>query len=82
MRHPDSAWVGTTETTKEPKEFKHPENENYVLVDLPGVNTPKFPQKDYLKKVRFDDYDCYIIISRDLLSFRRMISGWLIKRKV
>ena len=67
-RNPDSAWVGTTQTTKEPKEFRHQENKNYVLVDLPGVNTVDFKREDYLKKVEFDSYDCYVIISKGRFS--------------
>ena len=67
-KHPDSALVGTTQTTTEAEKYKHPENENFVLVDLPGVNTPDFPRKKYLKKVKFDSYDCFVIITRGRFS--------------
>ena len=68
QKHPDSAWVGTTQTTIEPKEYRHPNNENYRLIDLPGVNTADFKREDYLKKVDFDSYDCFIIVSRERIS--------------
>ena len=67
-KHPESAWVGTTRTTTEPREYSHPENKNYVLVDLPGVNTVDFKREDYLEKVKFADYDCFVIISRGRFS--------------
>ena len=67
-KNPDSAWVGTTQTTRKPKEFRHQKNKNYVLVDLPGLNTVDFKREDYLKKVEFDSYDCYVIISKGRFS--------------
>jgi len=63
IQHQDSAFVGTTETTTEPKEYKHPDNKNYTLVDLPGVGTPNYKRKYYRDK--FDSYESFIIITRD-----------------
>ena len=50
-------------STEEPKEYKHPDNENYTLVDLPGVGTQNYGREYYLDK--FDSYDSFIIITRD-----------------
>jgi len=61
--YPQAAYVGNTETTTEPKEYTHPDNEKFVLVDLPGVGTPNYGREYYLDK--FDSCDCFIIITRD-----------------
>ena len=50
------------------KEYKHQDNKMFVYVDLPGVNTPEFRKEDYLEKVEFNSYDCYIIICRERFS--------------
>ncbi len=59
---PGAAAVGVNETTREVKAYPHPENEYFVLSDLPGVGTPNFPQKDYLRKVGFKKFDIFLII--------------------
>ena len=60
--------MGTTQTTMEPREYRHQENKNLVFVDIPGVNTNEFKREDYLKKVKLADYDCYVIIARGRFS--------------
>ena len=57
-----SAAVGVNETTSKVKAYPDPRNENFVLSDLPGIGTPNFPQKDYLKKVGFEKFDFFLII--------------------
>jgi len=58
-----AAKVGVTETTLQPTKYAHPENQNIELWDLPGVGTPRFPMETYLKQVRFEKFDCFIILS-------------------
>jgi GTPase Era involved in 16S rRNA processing len=53
-------------TTKDPEEFEHPENPKIIFVDLPGVGTPTFPDvPSYCEKVSLDDYDAFLILTRD-----------------
>ena len=58
-----AAAVGTRETTMEVRSYPFPANNNLLLWDLPGVGTPKFPQKTYLEKVGLTKYDAMIICS-------------------
>lgn len=62
---PGAATVGVTETTSTCNRYEHPENKSFVVWDLPGVGTSSFPQKNYLQKVGCDQYDFFIIISKD-----------------
>ncbi|XP_006985180.1 interferon-inducible GTPase 1-like [Peromyscus maniculatus bairdii] len=65
VRHEDedAAEVGVTETTMERTPYKHPQIKNMTLWDLPGIGTMKFPPKDYLEKVEFQEYDLFVIVS-------------------
>ena len=59
-----AAAVAVSECTKVPKPYCHPTNQNLKLWDLPGVGTPNFPtDSTYLKKVNFERYDYFIILS-------------------
>ncbi|XP_042120096.1 interferon-inducible GTPase 1-like [Peromyscus maniculatus bairdii] len=58
-----SAKVGVTETTMKRTPYKHPKIKTLTLWDLPGIGTMKFPPKDYLEKVKFQEYDFFIIVS-------------------
>uniref|UniRef100_A0A672HZ57 IRG-type G domain-containing protein n=1 Tax=Salarias fasciatus TaxID=181472 RepID=A0A672HZ57_SALFA len=58
-----AAPTGVVETTTEVKEYPHPNLPNVTLWDLPGVGTPNFPADEYLKKVKFERFDFFIIIS-------------------
>ncbi|XP_045196694.2 interferon-inducible GTPase 5-like isoform X2 [Mercenaria mercenaria] len=51
------------ETTKEPTPYQHPQHPNFVFWDLPGVGTGAFPKMEYLKKVKFEKYDFFLILS-------------------
>ncbi|XP_044286523.1 T-cell-specific guanine nucleotide triphosphate-binding protein 2-like, partial [Varanus komodoensis] len=59
----DSADTGVTQTTMDAKGYKHPLFPNVMLWDLPGIGTPEFKAAEYLKKVDFEKYDCFIIIA-------------------
>ncbi|KAL1764558.1 interferon-inducible GTPase 1-like, partial [Sigmodon hispidus] len=59
----DAAEVGVVETTMERKLYKHPKNKNLNLWDLPGIGTMDFPPETYLEKVKFQEYDFFILVS-------------------
>lgn len=60
-----AAKTGVTETTIEPKPYEHPTMPNVVFWDLPGIGTPKFRARRYLKKMQFKRYDFFIIVSSE-----------------
>ncbi|XP_051877591.1 interferon-inducible GTPase 5-like isoform X2 [Pristis pectinata] len=59
-----AAKIGITETTMVPTQYKHPSFPEVCFWDLPGVGTTTFPVKDYLREMKFQQYDFFIIISR------------------
>uniref|UniRef100_A0A3Q3X6Y0 IRG-type G domain-containing protein n=1 Tax=Mola mola TaxID=94237 RepID=A0A3Q3X6Y0_MOLML len=58
-----AAPTGCVETTTAVKAYPHPNYANVTLWDLPGIGTTKFPADKYLKHVRFEKFDIFIIIS-------------------
>ncbi|XP_075824719.1 interferon-inducible GTPase 1-like [Microtus pennsylvanicus] len=58
-----AAEEGVTETTMIRNSYKHPKIQTLTLWDLPGIGTMNFPPKDYLEKVKFQEYDFFIIVS-------------------
>ncbi|XP_074548514.1 interferon-inducible GTPase 5-like [Halichoeres trimaculatus] len=60
-----AAPTGVVETTKEVTPYPHPNFPNITLWDLPGIGTMKFPAAEYLKKVGFERFDFFIIVSAD-----------------
>ncbi|KAH3727216.1 hypothetical protein DPMN_053145 [Dreissena polymorpha] len=60
---PGAAKTGCVETTVKPTPYIHPENDNLVLWDLPGIGTPNFPKESYLEKARFIEHDFIILVS-------------------
>ncbi|KAL6041180.1 hypothetical protein STEG23_022886 [Scotinomys teguina] len=58
-----AAEVGIVETTMERTPYKHPKIKTLTLWDLPGIGTMKFPPKDYLEKVKFQEYEFFVIVS-------------------
>ncbi|XP_036060911.1 interferon-inducible GTPase 1-like [Onychomys torridus] len=59
----DAAEIGVVETTMTRHPYKHPNIPNVVFWDLPGIGTTNFPPKDYLEKMKFHEYDFFIIVS-------------------
>ncbi|XP_062321622.1 interferon-inducible GTPase 5-like [Osmerus eperlanus] len=57
-----SAETGVTETTMMATRYTHPSMTNVFIWDLPGIGTPNFKAKTYLKDVCFETYDFFIII--------------------
>lgn len=60
-----AAKTGVTETTTEPTPYEHPTMPNVMLWDLPGIGTPKFKARKYLKQMQFNRYDFFIIVSSE-----------------
>ncbi|XP_063077004.1 interferon-inducible GTPase 5-like [Engraulis encrasicolus] len=63
----DEGWAptGVIETTMEPKEYAHPTMPNVKIWDLPGIGSPSFEAKAYLKKIHFEKHDFFIIVSAE-----------------
>ncbi|KAF7652553.1 hypothetical protein LDENG_00095300 [Lucifuga dentata] len=57
-----AAKTGVTETTMKPVRYCHPAFPSVYFWDLPGIGTPRFKAKKYLKEVQFSTYDFFIII--------------------
>ena len=72
----DAAKVGVVETTIKITAYPHPRYPNLVYYDLPGVNTPKFPQATYLDAINVEMYDFFVLTSSNRFS---EIDGWLAK---
>lgn len=59
----ESAKIGAVETTMDREKYTHPKFPNVTIWDLPGVGTCNFKPEEYLKKLRFQEYDFFLIIS-------------------
>nr|XP_013002180.1 T-cell-specific guanine nucleotide triphosphate-binding protein 1-like isoform X3 [Cavia porcellus]XP_013002181.1 T-cell-specific guanine nucleotide triphosphate-binding protein 1-like isoform X3 [Cavia porcellus]CBY66013.1 TPA: interferon-gamma-inducible GTPase IFGGB4 protein [Cavia porcellus] len=58
-----SAPTGPTETTMERTEYRHPRFPSVSIWDLPGLGTTNCPPETYLQKVKFAEYDFFLIVS-------------------
>ena len=58
-----AAHTGVTDKTKERHPYEHPKMPNVVFWDLPGTGSEDFQPKTYLEKMKFYEYDFFIIIS-------------------
>ena len=56
---------GVTECTTERKCYKFPGSPLIKLWDLPGAGTEKFPTDTYAEDMSFEDYDLFIILTKD-----------------
>ncbi|KAL2084247.1 hypothetical protein ACEWY4_019765 [Coilia grayii] len=76
-----SAATGVTETTQEPLMYPHPTMPNVQIWDLPGIGSPKFKAKQYLKDVKFKTYDFFILITSERFKENDIMLAKEIKRK-
>ncbi|KAK2833999.1 hypothetical protein Q7C36_014700 [Tachysurus vachellii] len=76
-----AAKTGVTETTTDPTPYEHPTMPNVTLWDLPGIGTPKFKARTYLKKMQFNRYDFFIIISSERFKENDIMLAKEIKRR-
>ncbi|XP_074548620.1 interferon-inducible GTPase 5-like [Halichoeres trimaculatus] len=60
-----AAPTGVQETTMEVTPYPHPSFPNVTFWDLPGVGSMKYPAAEYVKKVGFEKFDFFVIISAD-----------------
>ncbi|ROL47789.1 Interferon-inducible GTPase 5 [Anabarilius grahami] len=60
-----AAPTGAIETTMIPTMYTHPTMLNVKLWDLPGTGSHKFKAKKYLKEVKLETFDFFIIISSE-----------------
>ncbi|XP_051867242.1 interferon-inducible GTPase 5-like [Pristis pectinata] len=58
-----AAPTGCTETTTVITPYPHPTLPNVHYYDFPGLNTPKFPMKTFMKNTQFSQYDLGIIVT-------------------
>ncbi|XP_072914680.1 interferon-inducible GTPase 1-like [Hemitrygon akajei] len=57
------AEVDVIEATMKPTMYPHPNQSTVRYWDLPGIGSTTFPAATYLKKMKFERYDFFIIIS-------------------
>ncbi|TSK34888.1 E3 ubiquitin-protein ligase CBL [Bagarius yarrelli] len=53
---------GVIETTMEPAMYQYTKCNNVRLWDLPGMGTPSFKSKTYVKKMNFNIYDMFFVV--------------------
>ena len=59
-----AAKTGEIETTSEPTPYSYPDNLKIILMDLPGIGAPGFPNLDtYCEKVELETYDTFLILT-------------------
>ena len=64
-KNPLYAAVGVTETTTEIRCYEFPSNPLLQICDLPGVGTQKFPIEEYPDRMKFGDYDAFVLVTKD-----------------
>ncbi|XP_042559306.1 interferon-inducible GTPase 5-like [Clupea harengus] len=76
-----AAPIGFTETTIEPTMYPHPTMPNVNFWDLPGIGGPTFKAKTYMKDVKYQNYDFFIIVSASRFKENDMKLAEEIKKK-
>ncbi|XP_036444762.1 interferon-inducible GTPase 5-like [Colossoma macropomum] len=76
-----AAKAGVTETTTEPTPYTHPTMPNVVFWDLPGIGSPNFKAKTYIKEMKFDKYDFFLIISSSRFKENDLMLAKKIKKR-
>lgn len=76
-----AAPTGVTETTMINNMYPHPTMPNVRIWDLPGIGSPKFKAKKYLKDVKLDTFDFFIILTADRFKENDIMLAKAIKKK-
>ncbi|KAL2084251.1 hypothetical protein ACEWY4_019769 [Coilia grayii] len=76
-----AAPTGVVETTLTNNMYLHPTMPNVKIWDLPGIGSPKFQAKKYLKEVKLDTFDFFIILSADRFKENDIMLAKAIKKK-
>lgn len=65
--HVNAAAVGETETTIEPKQYRHPLLKTLYIWDMPGIGTPRHPAKNFFDIYCLSAFDAILIVFDDRL---------------
>ncbi|KAK2903025.1 hypothetical protein QQF64_010089 [Cirrhinus molitorella] len=68
-----AADTGAVETTMEATMYLHPNLPHIRLWDLPGMGTPSFASKSYVKTMNFDIYDMFIVVISERVRENNML---------
>ncbi|KAK7147366.1 hypothetical protein R3I94_010017 [Phoxinus phoxinus] len=68
-----AAPTGAVETTKQPTMYQHPNLPHVRLWDLPGMGTPSFTSKSYVKTMNFDLYDMFMVVISERVRENNML---------
>lgn len=68
-----AASTGSVETTKEATMYQYPNLPHVKLWDLPGMGTPTFTSKNYVKTMNFDLYDMFMVVISERVRENNMI---------
>ncbi|XP_026083126.1 T-cell-specific guanine nucleotide triphosphate-binding protein 1 isoform X2 [Carassius auratus] len=74
--NPDDAGAaptGAVETTKEATMYLHPNLPHVRLWDLPGMGTPSFGSKSYVKTMNFELYDMFMVVISERVRENNML---------
>ncbi|XP_052435425.1 interferon-inducible GTPase 5-like [Carassius gibelio] len=77
----NAAPTGVTETTVTSTVYAHPTMPSVKFWDLPGTGSPKFKAKKYLKDVKLETFDFFIIISSERFKENDIMLAKAIKEK-
>lgn len=76
-----AAPTGVTETTMTNCVYSHPTMANVRIWDLPGIGSPKFKAKKYLKEVKLHTFDFFILLTADRFKENDIMLAKAIKKK-
>jgi len=74
--------VGCNETTRNIRQYTHPDNDKLVLTNVPGVGTMRFLQATYMEDIKVDTYDFFLLLaSKQFLEEDVWLAQELTKRR-